>query len=79
MCNAFRRERLSLTQPAQGCGLWWGGHARLRGGPSLRCCKRYEAFGADRAVRPTSELATFTVESKGRIYRSNSKDWESNK
>ena len=79
MCNAFRRERLSLTQPAQGCGLWRGGHARLRGGPSLRCCKRDEASRADQGVRPASALATVTAESKGRIFKSKSKDWESNK
>ena len=75
MCNAFRRERLSPTQPA----LWWGGRPRLRGRPCLRCCKRDEASRADQGVRPASALATVTVESKERIFRSKSKDWESNK
>ena len=51
----------------------WGGRPRLRGGLRLRCCKRDEKF------RPASAVATVTAESKGRIFKSKSKDWESNK
>ncbi len=75
MCSAFRRERLSLNQPA----LWRGGRLRLRGGSCLRRCKRDEASQADQRVRPASALATATAESEGRIFKSKSKDWESNK
>lgn len=45
----------------------WGGRSRLR------CCKRDEKF------RSISALATVTAESMGRIFKSKSKDWESNK